>query len=127
MYSTHQAAPEVEASNLLENTQEMDLKPAKTPEETRSMLADFDKRVKKAEDAGGADRVGEGLKTTIMKRTIDQQTRDHVALPAGNNTYDYRQRVMKFTYGVSTAPVATGDPNAMLVDKPTPHTAHNLM
>ena len=127
LYLRNQAALEVEVSSLLGKIQEMALNPAKTPEETRSMLADSDKRVKKAEDAGGTSCVGEGLKTTIMKRIIDQKTRDHVAIFAGDNTYDYRDRIMKFTHGVSTASAAMGDPNAMIVDKPTPHTAYNLM
>ena len=50
-----------------------------------------------------------------------------MAIFAGDNTYDYRQRVMKFTHGVSTAPVAMGGPNAMIVDKATPHATYNLM
>ena len=83
LYLRNQAALEVEASSLLDETQEMAPKTAKTPEATRSMLADFDKRVKKAEYAGGTSCAGEGLKTTIMERTIDQNTRDHVAIFAG--------------------------------------------
>lgn len=88
-------------------------KPAKTPAETRALITEMERRVKRVEDITG-EEIGEGHAKSVLVGILDPTTRQHTAMHHGNkSTYEQLKKiVLEFVNNV-----ARKDDSAMQVGR----------